>query len=542
MVDQQQGVTGHYDQLVNLAEVEQTLVTLMARDVPLPPAIEPVDFDTALAAGLRGHFAGDYPAVTAAAHVATAAAGTRVEVALAAGLHGFSVAGDPAAAYRDVWSEVLDDLRGGHDDRGWALARFLVMESALAAARVDLALAAHATGPEPHLAWAGHPIEIYLLASSIRIAVFAGDVHTATSLLGVMSEAADEHGFTELTDAVTCLVTANAATEGTEQLVRALLRRERPSRDALERGAYLLASFAAASLGDKGLAASFVLMADTGPDLAHATIIDRALGFELLVAAAIVVEEPASAQAWLDRLEQLAGHPIAAPPLHRARARVALINGDAAAAVGHAELAVQRSDEQSRAMESAESRIVLARARVALGDISAASSLLRAEVAVHDAHGYRAVRRSATRELRPARRRLPPRIAGGWEVLSDREAEVARMILSGLDQRHIAQELFLSPATVRTHVSRVLAAFGVSSRVALLARLGPLGEPEAKPPLTPRQSEVVSLVAEGRSNAEIAAVLGVHVKAVEKHVGDALARWGVDSRFDLALHWLRGRC
>jgi DNA-binding NarL/FixJ family response regulator len=65
--------------------------------------------------------------------------------------------------------------------------------------------------------------------------------------------------------------------------------------------------------------------------------------------------------------------------------------------------------------------------------------------------------------------------------------------------------------------------------------------------LTPREREVLALMAEGRSNAAIAARLVVSSGAVEKHVSNIFAKIGLpdlgaDNRRVLAvLAWLRAR-
>jgi DNA-binding NarL/FixJ family response regulator len=49
--------------------------------------------------------------------------------------------------------------------------------------------------------------------------------------------------------------------------------------------------------------------------------------------------------------------------------------------------------------------------------------------------------------------------------LSDREVEVLRLLAEGLDNNEIALRLYLSPTTVKRHVSAVFAKAGVSNRV-----------------------------------------------------------------------------
>ena len=53
--------------------------------------------------------------------------------------------------------------------------------------------------------------------------------------------------------------------------------------------------------------------------------------------------------------------------------------------------------------------------------------------------------------------------------LSEREAQVLRLLASGKTNRHIAAELFISEKTVARHVSNIFDKLGVSSRSAATA-------------------------------------------------------------------------
>ncbi|MFE9168787.1 response regulator transcription factor [Streptomyces kebangsaanensis] len=66
-------------------------------------------------------------------------------------------------------------------------------------------------------------------------------------------------------------------------------------------------------------------------------------------------------------------------------------------------------------------------------------------------------------------------------ALNDREREVAVLVGRGLANARIAAELFMSVATVKTHVSRILARLGLDNRVqiALLAHDAGLLEQDA---------------------------------------------------------------
>jgi DNA-binding NarL/FixJ family response regulator len=53
--------------------------------------------------------------------------------------------------------------------------------------------------------------------------------------------------------------------------------------------------------------------------------------------------------------------------------------------------------------------------------------------------------------------------------LTDREAEVLRLVARGRTNREIAAELFISDKTVARHLSNIFAKLGVSSRAAATA-------------------------------------------------------------------------
>ena len=59
--------------------------------------------------------------------------------------------------------------------------------------------------------------------------------------------------------------------------------------------------------------------------------------------------------------------------------------------------------------------------------------------------------------------------------------------------------------------------------------------------LSPRERQVVTLVAEGNSNKTIASLLGVSVKTIETHRSSAMRKVGAKSSADLALYAARNR-
>ena len=65
--------------------------------------------------------------------------------------------------------------------------------------------------------------------------------------------------------------------------------------------------------------------------------------------------------------------------------------------------------------------------------------------------------------------------ADNWVELTPREWEVLNLLAEGLSQNAIANELYISPKTVATHIQRILGKLGVHSRAAAVAKAFGLG-------------------------------------------------------------------
>jgi NarL family two-component system response regulator LiaR len=116
--------------------------------------------------------------------------------------------------------------------------------------------------------------------------------------------------------------------------------------------------------------------------------------------------------------------------------------------------------------------------------------------------------------------RLLPAIeagAAGYLLKDVEPAELARAIRAA-----DAGEAIIDP----TAAARLVRAIANRSRPAVVA------EPER---LTRREHEVLTLIANGRSNKRIALELGISEKTVKTHVGHLLAKLGVSDRTQAAL-------
>ncbi|HEX2046729.1 MAG TPA: response regulator transcription factor [Acidimicrobiales bacterium] len=67
-----------------------------------------------------------------------------------------------------------------------------------------------------------------------------------------------------------------------------------------------------------------------------------------------------------------------------------------------------------------------------------------------------------------ASRAKEPALGGELERLTDREREVMALAAAGLTNEEIAEKLYLSPATAKTHVSRAMVKLGARDRAQLV--------------------------------------------------------------------------
>lgn len=182
-------------------------------------------------------------------------------------------------------------------------------------------------------------------------------------------------------------------------------------------------------------------------------------------------------------------------PGHLLRPRVLLAQGEFVEVLGLLDRLVPAAEASGYAAAVLEARILQALAHHGRGDDGAALDCLQLALTLAAPQGY--VRpflqqsQSMARLLREAARRGvtsdyvyelleafdEPEAADQplVEPLSERELEVLRLVAAGLSNREIAEELFITVSTVKSHTNHIYGKLGVRNRTAAAARAKELG-------------------------------------------------------------------
>ena len=129
----------------------------------------------------------------------------------------------------------------------------------------------------------------------------------------------------------------------------------------------------------------------------------------------------------------------------------------------------------SRASAAEDAGVAMARPEQTTEAVEFLDAALRDYViagATRDEQRVRARLRAVGVRRRVRRPEVPVRPATGWESLTVAERRVADLAITGSTNRQIADQLFLSPYTVATHMKHVFDKLSVNSRVEM-ARLAP---------------------------------------------------------------------
>jgi ATP/maltotriose-dependent transcriptional regulator MalT len=202
----------------------------------------------------------------------------------------------------------------------------------------------------------------------------------------------------------------------------------------------------------------------------------RASCLELLTRCWLTLDRPAEAARAASAASVSAAAmslPLASAWADRAGAAVALYIGDARGAIERALASAGAADRAAAPIEAALSRILAGRALAQAGAGDRAIGELHAAAEALEACGALRYREAAERELgklgqRTHRRTRPGKRDGhGIESLTERELQVARLVVDRKTNPQIASELFLSQKTVETHLRNIFHKMGVTSRAAL---------------------------------------------------------------------------
>jgi len=176
-----------------------------------------------------------------------------------------------------------------------------------------------------------------------------------------------------------------------------------------------------------------------------------------------------AAQAWASAVQL----PMAVAWAERAHAAVELQTGDPAAAAEHALASAAAADQTGAPVEAALSRMLAGVALAQSGERDRATTELQRAARDFEECGALRYRDAAEKELgklgHRIHRRTRPGQAGtaGIESLTERELQVARLVVDRMTNPQIAAQLFLSHKTVQTHLRNIFRKMNVSSRVEL---------------------------------------------------------------------------
>jgi DNA-binding CsgD family transcriptional regulator len=228
--------------------------------------------------------------------------------------------------------------------------------------------------------------------------------------------------------------------------------------------------------GQPERAVELLLESAGGDELALIAGSPRARYLEVLARCWLALDRQAEAErtaaiarAWASAVQL----PMATAWAERASAAVELDLGDVVGAAGRALASAAAADRAEAPVEGALARMLAGRALAQGGDRDRAAAELRRAAQVFTECGAFRYRGEAERELRKLGYRIQQRTRAGGpagttlESLTERELQLAMLVVDRKTNPEIASELFLSQKTVETHLRNIFRKVGVSSRVEL---------------------------------------------------------------------------
>jgi ATP/maltotriose-dependent transcriptional regulator MalT len=317
----------------------------------------------------------------------------------------------------------------------------------------------------------------YLLLCACKAHQLAGRLRQALDMASHAEEIArlngsDDHLSMALAAKAEAVIWIDGSTEPATQLaVRAVAAAGWRTGVAGRKAFFVLAEITLAT-GDAQRTARQLVAASGGPALPAWPLTSRPRVFELLTRTALAAGDIDRAQRWVAGAEQAATHPALGglSYANRARAWLNAVLGDHKLA---AELALAAADGFSNTgfpIEEGHARAVAARAFTSVNaDADAAAELRRIKRIAQSCESSR-LARLVDRDINAIPRPSAPQPAehDPYAALSRREREVAALLATGMTNREIANQLYVTIRTVDAHVSRILRKLDVPSRAAVV--------------------------------------------------------------------------
>ena len=182
-------------------------------------------------------------------------------------------------------------------------------------------------------------------------------------------------------------------------------------------------------------------------------------------------DEAEHAAAAAQACAEAVGLPMAGAMAALAAAALDLDGGEPSAAAERALSAAAALEEVGNVFDAATSRLLAGRALAEAGERDRAAAELELAAAAFESFGSHRYRLQAERELRKLGRSIHRRTrpgkgdGSGVDSLTERELQIARLVVDRKTNPQIAAELFLSSKTVETHLRNTFRKLGVASRV-----------------------------------------------------------------------------
>jgi DNA-binding CsgD family transcriptional regulator len=204
-----------------------------------------------------------------------------------------------------------------------------------------------------------------------------------------------------------------------------------------------------------------------GPEIPMVEKYSKPIHYDELITADLATGHLDRARDWARRAEEAIDLrlPTRTGLVQLGWANVLLAGGEPENARLWAEAAAAAFEQEGNQFELARALATGGRAAAALGDSAEAIRRLERAAGLFTACAAPNLAAQVSRDLRQLGRR-----AAGSGTLTARELEIAGLVAGGATNRQIAEALVISERTVGTHLSRIYAKLGISSRAALAAQ------------------------------------------------------------------------